>query len=101
MAIIVMVDVHGQTEAGYDGMLKVLADVERRAPGFVLHSAYKVDGNWRVLEVWESKAQADQFFAKHVAPNLPPGVRPKRTVFETHSLLTAAGIRARDSTALA
>jgi hypothetical protein len=94
MAVIVMVDAHGQTEAGYDGMLSVLADVARRAPGFVLHSAYKADGNWRVLEVWESKTQADQFFARHVAPNLPPGVRPKRTVFETHSLLTGAGLPA-------
>jgi hypothetical protein len=88
MTVIVMVDVHGQTQAGYDGMLNVLADVERRAEGFVLHSAYRVDGNWRVLEVWRSKEDADRFFAKHVAPNLPPGVRPKRTIHEAHSLVT-------------
>ncbi|HYS13934.1 MAG TPA: hypothetical protein VEN28_11520 [Burkholderiaceae bacterium] len=89
MAVIVVADVHGQTEAGYDGMLKVLADVARRAEGFVLHSAYRVDDNWRVVEVWRTKAEADQFFAKQVAPNLPPGVRPKRTVYEAHSLVTA------------
>jgi len=89
MAVIVVADVHGQTEAGYDGMLKVLADVARQTEGFVLHSAYCVDGNWRVVEVWRSKADADRFFAKHVAPNLPPGVRPKRSVYEAHSLLTA------------
>jgi len=45
MAVIVLVEVHGQTEAGYDGMLGVLADLARQADGFVLHSAYCVDGN--------------------------------------------------------
>jgi hypothetical protein len=91
MTVIVVAEVHGQTETGYDGMLSVLADPIRRAEGFVLHSAYCVDGKWRVVEVWRSKAKADQFFAKHVAPHLPPGVRPKRSVYETHSLLTAPG----------
>ena len=89
MAVIVLAEAHGQTEAGYDGMLKVLADVARRTEGFVMHSAYRVDGAWRVVEVWRSKADADQFFAKQVAPNLPPGVRPKRLVYEAHSLITA------------
>ena len=68
-------------------MLKVLADRARQAEGFLLHSAYCVDGAWRVIEVWRSKAEANQFFAREVAPNLPPGVRPKRSVHEAHSLL--------------
>jgi hypothetical protein len=89
MAVIVMAEVHGQTAAGYDGMLNVLAERLKQAQGFVLHSAYVVDGSWRVVEVWQSKAEADQFFAKQVAPHLPPGVRPKRTVFEAHSLAVA------------
>jgi hypothetical protein len=38
--------------------------------------------------VWESKADANQYFAKFVAPNLPPGIHPKRSVEELHSLLT-------------
>ena len=89
MAVIVMVEVHGQTQAGYDGMANVLFDRAKQAPGFVMHSAYQVDGAWRVLEVWQSKADADGWFAKQVAPHLPPGVRPKRQLFETYSLVTA------------
>jgi hypothetical protein len=88
MAVIVMVDVHGQTQAGYDGMAGVLFDRARQAPGFVMHSAYRVDDQWRVLEVWQSKADADRWFSAQVAPHLPPGVRPKRTLFETYSLVT-------------
>ena len=40
MAVIVIVEVHGQTEAGYDGMPSVLVERARQADGFVLHSAY-------------------------------------------------------------
>jgi hypothetical protein len=88
MAVIIVAEVHGQTETGYSGMLKVLQDRIRLTEGFVLHAGYRVDGAWRVLEVWQSKVDADQFFANHVAPNLPPGVRPKRSVYEAHSLVT-------------
>ena len=88
MAVIVIAEVHGQTEAGYDGMLSVLADLARQAQGFVLHSAYRVDDCCHVVEVWRSKSEANQFFAKHVAPHLPPGVHPKRSIYEAHSLIT-------------
>jgi hypothetical protein len=37
--------------------------------------------------VWESQEQATQFFAKYIHPNLPPGVTPKRTILELHSLI--------------
>jgi quinol monooxygenase YgiN len=88
MTVIVIADVHGQTAAGYDGMFQALAEPTRQAAGFVFHSAYQADGLWRVVEVWNSKAEANQFFAGHIAAHLPPGVRPKRAVFEVHSLLT-------------
>ena len=87
MAVLVTAEVAGQTQQGYDGMLQFLAESIKAAPGFVLHSAHPVDSGWRILEVWETKEAANQFFAKHVAPNLPPGIRPKRTVEELHSLV--------------
>ena len=87
MAVLITAEVAGQTEQGYDGMLVALEGLLKHAPGFVLHSAYQVAGGWRVLEVWESKIQANEWFAKVVAPNLPPGVHPKRSVQELHSLV--------------
>ena len=71
-------------------MLNVLADLARQADGFILHTAYRTDDHWRVIEVWQSKAAANQFFARHVAPHLPPGVHPKRSIHEAHSLVMAA-----------
>jgi hypothetical protein len=89
MAVIVIAHAPGQTAAGYDAMLEVLADQARQAPGFVLHSAYCVDGSWQVVELWQSKAQANEFYARQVVPHLPTGVHPKRQVHELHSLVTA------------
>jgi quinol monooxygenase YgiN len=88
MAVLITAEVKGQTQQGYDGMLNVLAEPVRKAPGFVMHAAHPVEGGWRVIEVWESEDDANNFFAKAVAPNLPPGIRPKRSVQELHSLVT-------------
>ena len=87
MAVMVTVDVAGQTQPGYDGMLSVLGKAIAQADGFVLHTSHAVEGGWRVVEIWNSKADADRFFARQVAPNLTPGIHPKRSVQELHSLL--------------
>jgi quinol monooxygenase YgiN len=87
MAVMVIAEVQGQTEPGYDGMLELLGGSLRQAEGFVLHTAHAVEGGWRIIEVWQSKDAANGFFAKKVAPNLPPGIHPKRSVQELHSLL--------------
>ncbi len=89
MAVIVMAEVAGQTQEKYDGMMAVLGEAIKKAPGFILHSARPSEEGWRVIELWESKDDANRFFAEHVAPNLPPGIRPKRKVEEVHSLVRA------------
>lgn len=87
MAVTITAEVRGQTQQAYDGMLVVLANLARNAPGFILHASHPAEGGWRVIEVWNSKAEADQFFPQNVAPNLPPGIRPKRSVQEFHNVL--------------
>jgi len=89
MAVLMTAEVAGQTQQGYESMLQVLAESIKVAPGFILHTAHPVEGGWRVIELWETREAANQFFAKHVAPNLPAGIRPKRTMQELHSLVKA------------
>ena len=89
MAVLITAEVQGQTQQGYDGMLVNLADGLKQAPGFILHTAHPIEGGWRVIEVWESRNDANQFYAKHVHPNLPPGIKPQRSFQELHSLVTA------------
>lgn len=88
MAILITTNVKGQTPEGYDQVSVYLHQVIRQAPGFILHIAYGADDGWHVTEVWNSKKEADEFFAKFVAPNLPRGIIPKRSYQELHSVVT-------------
>ncbi|HYV99445.1 MAG TPA: hypothetical protein VE967_18450 [Gemmatimonadaceae bacterium] len=87
MAVMVVADVPNQTQQGYDGMLAMLESGIRKAPGFVMHSAHATTDGWRVIEIWESSRHASEYFAQYVHPNLPPGIKPRRTVQELHSLV--------------
>jgi hypothetical protein len=89
MAVLVTAEVPGQTKEGYEGMLAVLGPLLKQTKGFIAHGAGPVgDGNgWRSFEVWESREDATQFFAKYIHPNLPEGVRPTRSILELHSLI--------------
>lgn len=89
MAVLMMADVPGQTPEGYDGMLAVLTAPLKQADGFIAHMAGVYGETWRVTEIWESVKDASEFYAKYVDPNLPPGVKPKRTFMELHSLIRA------------
>lgn len=87
MAVIVTAEVPGQTQQGYDGMLAALRERIEGADGFIAHASHPVEGGWRVIELWQSKAQADRFYAQQVPPNLPAGIHPKRSTQELHSLV--------------
>ncbi len=89
MAVLVIADVPGQTTEMYDHMLAVLEPVLRQAEGFIAHGAGPSADGWRTFEVWESQADATHFFAAYVYPNLPDGIRPRRTIVELHSVVLA------------
>ncbi|MBC7934058.1 MAG: hypothetical protein H7Y86_01685 [Rhizobacter sp.] len=99
MAILVSSKVKGQTTEGYDGVLMMVKDAVKKAPGFIMHFAFPVaeEDFWQVYEVWQSKAEADIFFAKYIAPNLPKGVYPKRTYHELHSLVDISSLPEKKS----
>jgi hypothetical protein len=87
MAAFVTADVPGQTLEGYDRMIAALSPALQEAKGFIAHGAAPAGDKWRVFEIWESQTDAAQFFAEHIHPNLPEGVKPKRTILELHSLI--------------
>lgn len=85
MAVLIVAEVQGQTREGYDRMVAAMGDVILKVPGRLLHAAHPTDdGGWRVIEVWESREVANRWFAAFVAPNLPPGVKPRRTFRDLH-----------------
>jgi hypothetical protein len=84
MAVLVIAEVKGQTEAGYDGMVAALGEAMREATGRRLHASHATEDGWRVIEVWDSKDLANRWFAEFVAPLLPEGIHPRRTFQELH-----------------
>lgn len=87
MAVFVTAIVPNQTPEGFTGMLTALESSLRQAPGFIAVFAHPGEDAWRTMELWESAKDASDFFAKYVHPNLPPGIKPRRTIQELHSLV--------------
>jgi hypothetical protein len=88
MAVIVMAENSKLTGEMYDGMVAGLREVMESAPGFIAHVGWSTPEGWRIVEIWRTQADANQFFAKHVVPSLPPSApRPKRMVHEVRALL--------------
>lgn len=89
MAVLISVKVKNQTQEGYDNVLNLVREPVKKAPGFILHCAHPVEDGWQLIEVWQTKKEADEWYAKYVTPHLPPGIHPKRSYQELHSMLTA------------
>jgi len=87
MAVLMMADVPGQTRELYDGMLSVLGGPIREAKGFIAHFAIGSEDSWQVMELWETERDANEFFATFVHPNLPEGIKPRRSFKQLHSLV--------------
>jgi len=89
MAVLITAEVPGQTQEKYDHMLAVLKPALQGAKGFIAHGAGPSGDGWRSFEVWESQEDATHFFATYIHPNLPEGVKPRRTILQLHSLVQA------------
>jgi hypothetical protein len=87
VSVMMISDIAGQTAEGYAGMLATVKVALRRAPGFVMHSSHPTEGGWRVIEIWASREDSARFYAAHVAPNLPKGLRPKLEFVDLHDVL--------------
>lgn len=89
MAVLISSKVAGQTQEGYDAVLVAVKESIKRAPGFIMQCAHPVEDGWNVTEVWNSKQEADNWFAKTVVPHLPPGIHPKRSYQELYNVITS------------
>ncbi len=90
MAIMQISEVTGQTAAGYDQLLALVCEAMQAAPGFIIHSGHATPTGWRVIEMWESREDAARFFAEHIVPLLPIGIRPKLNFEELHGVVAPA-----------
>ena len=87
MAVLITAVVPGQTQEGYEAAMLTLRPLLEQAKGFMGHGAGMSPEGWRVFEIWETQQEAAEFFAKYIHPNLPPGITPKRTYLQLHTLM--------------
>jgi hypothetical protein len=62
MAIGLLFDGSGVTQAQYEQVLHEVAPGNRPAAGMLYHAAGPIPNGWRVIEIWESQEAADRFF---------------------------------------
>jgi hypothetical protein len=61
----------------------------RAAKGFICHAGGPDPaGGWRVIEIWESEEDGQNWFDNNIKPNLPPGVLPKHTFYPLRTAVT-------------
>ena len=87
MAVLVTAHVDNQTEEGWDRIFAMLGPAMRQAKGFIAVGGGNSREGWQTFEIWESAEDATDFFAAYVRPNLPPAIKPHRSILELHSLL--------------
>ncbi len=89
MPVLITAHVPGQTAEGFAHFVSALEPVLRQSKGFIAVGGGMSPEGWRVFELWESQEEAAEFFARYVHPNLPEGIKPRRSVLPLHTLVRA------------
>ena len=89
MAVLLIADVPDLTEEVYAGMASQLTPLMQASKGFICHAGGPDPaGGWRVVEIWESEQDGQNWFDQNIKPNLPPGVVPKQTYYPLRTAVT-------------
>ena len=76
-------------EEAYAEIADKMTPLIREAKGFICHAGGpNPAGVWRVVEIWESEEDGQNWFDHNIKPNLPPGVTPKHTYYPLHTAIT-------------
>lgn len=59
-------DMRGATTEHYDKVKAELGGADETAAGLLSHVAGPVEGGFRIIDTWESKAAAQAFWAEHL-----------------------------------
>ena len=89
MPVLMIGEVPNLTEEIYGGMVGQMMPLMQASKGFIAHTGGpSPDGGWRVVEIWETEEDGQDWFDKNVKPNLPPDIVPNRTYHTLHTAFT-------------
>jgi hypothetical protein len=85
MSVLIRHRAQGMTLAQYDEISPPLLEEIKKAPGFVLHTAFEDSQGFCVAEIWDSKEQHDSYFNEKVVPNVPAEITQE--VIDVHNVV--------------
>lgn len=89
MAVLMIGEVPQLTTEVYMGMVAQMSAAMKTHKGFIAHTGGpSPSGGMRIVEIWESEADAQAWFDANVKPNLPPEIKPDRKYFKLDNLVT-------------
>jgi hypothetical protein len=68
MAVGLLFEIAGMTQEQYEGAVQAGGLEDRLPPGQLFHMAGPMEGGWRVIDLWESRADFDRFAQETLAP---------------------------------
>lgn len=86
MAVLVISELSGVSDLGSEQWAPMMTRL-RGQPGLLVHADGPTDLGWRVVSIWDSKADFERFFDSAIRPNLPQGAPSRDVVSELRFVL--------------
>jgi hypothetical protein len=88
MAVGLIFDTPGVTQAQYEQVRDEVAPGNHRPPGMLYHAAGPTEQGWCVAEIWESHEALDRFLDDKVRPALQrAGIHGQPRIFEVFNTM--------------
>jgi hypothetical protein len=68
MAVVLLFEIPGMTQEQYDAAVAAGGLEDSLPPGQIFHVAGPMEGGWRVIDVWETRADFDRFAEQTLNP---------------------------------
>jgi len=90
MAVCMIFDAPGVTQAQYEQVRDVVAPGNKLPPGMLYHAAGPTADGWCVVEVWESQEVLDRFFQEKLGAALQQAkINIQPQFFQVHNVMDA------------
>jgi hypothetical protein len=94
MSVVVVTEIEGADQSFYDQVNARVVPEDHLPEGCVVHIAGPIDGGWRVITVWDSEEQFQQFRTEKLIPAVqevagPERVAPNIKAHPVHKHITA------------
>jgi hypothetical protein len=68
MSVVTTLDISGLTPEEYRAVLDKMGVETRPDPQIYLHVTHAIDGGFRIIEIWDTKAGFDSFLERRLGP---------------------------------